>query len=811
MTTQLRQTLGSLQNRNRDLILAGEISHSVSQVRESDDLLTNAVELIRSRFDLYYTQVYLVDPTGRTLVLQAGTGTAGAELLQRNHRLPINLASINGTVAAERHPVIVSDTASSIIHRPNPLLPDTRSEMAVPLIAAQRVVGVLDLQSTQPGALTEDNLSVFEAIAGQLAVAIENAVLFAEAEQARAEVEAQARRLTKSGWREFLDAVNRGERLGYTFDQETLTPWTEPLPAASDPTVLDMPIVVTGEPIGRIQLERDAEADQSWDPADLSLVHSIASRVGTQVENLRLLAQAEQYRAEAEAAMRRLTREGWEALRTHAQLAPGYVYDLNEVKPLFEKNAGVSQDVLKHPLVVGDEPIGELAVDVEANDDETAEIIAAVAEQLSGHLESLRLSEQNAKRAHEMETVAEVSATTATLLDPDRLLYAVVDLAKERFGLYHAHIYLADAAWQTLLLAAGAGEVGRKMVAEEHAIAVEAERSLVARAARERQAVIVNDVRGEPDFLPNPLLPETRSEMAVPIIVGEKVLGVFDVQADKQNGFSKEDASIYSTLAAQVGVALQNARLYVEQASTVTQLRELDRLKSSFLANMSHELRTPLNSILGFSDVMLDGLDGPLTETMENDLKLINRNGQHLLSLINDVLDMAKITAGKMNLSFERFNVREVLEDVVNITAPLARDKALALQLEADASSDLEIEADHTRLRQVMINLVGNAIKFTEAGSVMISTERQNGYIRINVRDTGIGVPPEQAQMIFEEFSQVDTSTTRKTGGTGLGLPISRKLIELHHGRLWVESAGIRGEGSTFIIELPATREAKHD
>ncbi len=222
---------------------------------------------------------------------------------------------------------------------------------------------------------------------------------------------------------------------------------------------------------------------------------------------------------------------------------------------------------------------------------------------------------------------------------------------------------------------------------------------------------------------------------------------------------------------------------------------------------MSHELRTPLNSILGFSDVILDGLDGPLTDTMENDLKLISRNGQHLLSLINDVLDMAKITAGKMNLNVERFNLPEVLADVVNIASPLARDKSLALQL--DVPDTLEIDADRTRLRQVMINLVGNAIKFTETGGVTLTTVQQNGCIQIHVRDTGIGVSPEQAQLIFEEFSQVDSSTTRKTGGTGLGLPISRKLIELHGGQLWVESTGVRGEGSTFIVELPA--EVKHD
>ncbi len=267
-----------------------------------------------------------------------------------------------------------------------------------------------------------------------------------------------------------------------------------------------------------------------------------------------------------------------------------------------------------------------------------------------------------AKRAAELATVAEVSTTTAKTLEPDRLLQSVVDLSKEQFGLYHAHIYLADDAWSTLLLAAGAGEIGRQMVAEGHAIKMDTGKSLVARAARERNPIIVNDVHSEADFLSNPLLPDTHAEMAMPMIVGDKVLGVFDVQSDKLDGFTKEDANIYTTLAAQVAVALQNARLYAEQSATVTELRELDRLKTSFLANMSHELRTPLNSILGFSDVILEGLDGPVTEQMDNDLRLIGKNGQHLLHLINDVLDMSKIDAGRMNLQPEKFKLNDSLK-----------------------------------------------------------------------------------------------------------------------------------------------------
>jgi signal transduction histidine kinase len=291
--------------------------------------------------------------------------------------------------------------------------------------------------------------------------------------------------------------------------------------------------------------------------------------------------------------------------------------------------------------------------------------------------------------------------------------------------------------------------------------------------------------------------------MAVPMIAGDKVIGVFDVQADTANHFTEEDSNIYTTLAAQVAVALQNARLYVEQAATVTQLRELDKLKSSFLANMSHELRTPLNSILGFADVMLEGLDGPLTENMNNDLGLIQKNGQHLLHLINDVLDMAKIESGKMNLNVEKFNVHELLSDVTNITSSLAKEKSLALVIEANSDREVEINADKIRMRQVMINLVNNAMKFTDKGSVSIRVQRDNNNVLISVKDTGIGIPADHLETVFQEFSQVDTTTTRKAGGTGLGLPISRRLINMHSGRLWAESSGINGEGSTFYVTMP--------
>jgi signal transduction histidine kinase/HAMP domain-containing protein len=809
MVGQLRTLIGSLERRvaerTHGLELASEVGRAVSgRTADLQGMLNEAVTLISAQFDLYHTQIYLADPTGRSLILRAGTGEVGVELIRRGHQLAIGLGSLNGRAAAEKQAVIVADAASSPDFLPNPLLPETRSEMAVPLLAAGHVVGVLDMQSSRPGALNETNLPAFEILAAQLAIAIQNAALFAEAGQARAEVEDQVRRLTQEGWQGFMDAVRRKEVLGFAFDQ-TQAVQLEKEHLATDPAPgsLNVPLKVSGAEVGAIQVA--GEEGHSWSSEETELVRAAASQLAQHLENLRLLAQAEQYRTEAEQAVRRLTREGWEAYsQVRQEPASGYRYDLHEVQPLSGKKSGSGPDGgLQRPLVVNDEVIGELTVEADASQSDANALVAAVAEQLSSHLENLRLSEQNEKRAQEMETVAEVGATSAALLDPDALLQTVVDLTKARFGVYHVQVYLADQPWQMLLLAAGAGEVGRQLVAAQHTIPLTTEKSLVARAAREREPVIVDDVRGDPGFLPNPLLPETRSEMAVPMIVGDRVVGVFDVQADRLAGFSKDDASTYSTLASQVAVALQNSRLYAEQAASVTQLRELDRLKTSFLANMSHELRTPLNSILGFADVILNELDGPLTENMSTDLQLIHKNGQHLLSLINNVLDMAKIEAGKMSLTLEKFKLGDVLSDVVSLSLPMVNEKVLSLYVEEDSDEDTEVEADRIRIRQVMLNLVGNAIKFTEKGEISVRTDRAGDHMRIRVRDTGVGIPPDQQERIFQEFTQVDSSATRKVGGTGLGLPISRRLVEMHGGRLWLESTGVAGEGATFFVDLP--------
>ena len=212
-------------DRTHDLELAAEVGRTIAEkVENLSAMLTEATEMIRSRFNLYYTQVYLLDPSGQTINLRAGTGVAGQQLLQRRHHLLVSSSSLNGRAVSEKKPVIVADTAKSATFLPNPLLPNTRSEMAIPLIVGDKVLGVLDMQSEFTNALNEENLAAFQVLAGQLSVAIQNATLFAQSEDARKQVEDNVRQTTTVGWQDFLNGTDRGEKIGYVFDQTEVKP-----------------------------------------------------------------------------------------------------------------------------------------------------------------------------------------------------------------------------------------------------------------------------------------------------------------------------------------------------------------------------------------------------------------------------------------------------------------------------------------------------------------------------------------------------------------------------------------------------------
>ena len=619
--------------------------------------------------------------------------------------------------------------------------------------------------------------------------------------------------LEKVSWGEFLNAIDRDERIGFQYEQQEITPLTGEISESS--LGADALLRIGNETFGKIQLESEKELSDE----EKKVLASIAQQVSQHIENLRLIEQANQYRSEAEEASRQLTQQGWEEyLQTPDAPALGYIYDQKRVvaTDTFETLTNfVDADVVIQPISVRDEPIGQLTLtEIKDKSERTRNLLATVVDGLSAHIENLRLLDETErsrqqldKRAAELETVAQVSTAAAAIRDPKSLLRSVVDLTNYSFKLYHTSVYLVEkteGGEELLKLAAASGKTGHKMLKEEHFVKFKEKQNKLAQIAHSHDVYITNDLQDKnPVFLGHSYLPKTRSEMVIPMIVADQFIGIFDVKSENPNRFTEDDIRTYTTLASQTAVALQNAQLYEEQLATVERLRELDHLKSSFLANMSHELRTPLNSISGFTQVIMEGLDGPLTPEMEEDLGLINKNSNHLLSLINEVLDMAKIESGSLSVTMGPANLYAVLDDVTKSTRALARENDLTITLENNIPEDLIIMADDMRIKQVMINIIGNAMKFTHEGGVFIYSEATEDVIRVKVVDTGIGIPPDLLEAVFEAFSQVDTSTTRKAGGTGLGLPISKKFIEMHNGRLWAESSGIKGEGSVFILEIP--------
>jgi signal transduction histidine kinase len=296
----------------------------------------------------------------------------------------------------------------------------------------------------------------------------------------------------------------------------------------------------------------------------------------------------------------------------------------------------------------------------------------------------------------------------------------------------------------------------------------------------------------------------TRSVLAVPLLHEEQLVGGLVVTRRVPGAFTAEVVDLLRTFATQSALAIENARLFRELADKSRQLEAASQHKSEFLANMSHELRTPLNAIIGFSEVLGERLFGELNEKQEEYLKDIHASGQHLLSLINDILDLSKIEAGRMELELTDFDLPTAIDNALTLVRERAGRRGIALHQATD--EDLgQIRGDERKIKQVLLNLLSNAIKFTpDGGRIDVRARAVDGSIEVSVSDTGVGIATEDQEAVFEEFRQVGTAD-KKVEGTGLGLALSRKFIELHEGRIWVQSQV--GVGSTFTFTLPIRQE----
>jgi signal transduction histidine kinase len=286
----------------------------------------------------------------------------------------------------------------------------------------------------------------------------------------------------------------------------------------------------------------------------------------------------------------------------------------------------------------------------------------------------------------------------------------------------------------------------------------------------------------------------------VPLLREEEVIGTLTLTRKTPGEFSSEIVELLKTFATQSALAIQNARLFHEIEDKSRQLEAASQHKSEFLANMSHELRTPLNAIIGFSEVLAERMFGELNEKQDEYLKDIYSSGQHLLSLINDILDLSKIEAGRMELELADFSLPAAIDNALTLVRERASRRGIKLGSAIDDRVGM-IRGDERKVKQVLLNLLSNALKFTpEGGRIDVRAAMTDGMAEISVADTGVGIAPEDQEAIFEEFRQVGTAD-KKVEGTGLGLALSRKFIELHGGRIWVKSQ--LGEGTTFTFTLP--------
>ena len=330
--------------------------------------------------------------------------------------------------------------------------------------------------------------------------------------------------------------------------------------------------------------------------------------------------------------------------------------------------------------------------------------------------------------------------------------------------------------------------------------------SLFGRILLERKPVQIADVLADPEYAMRGLQKRAgfRTVLGVPLLREGVPIGLLSVNRTTVRPFTDKQIEVVTAFADQAAIAIENVRLFDEIQDKSRQLEIASQHKSQFLANMSHELRTPLNAILGYTELMADGAYGEPSEKMLGILKRLEANGRHLLGLINDVLDLSKIEAGQLVLELSDYSIQDIAQTVRSTLEPLAADKKLAFKVEV-APELPPGRGDGRRLTQVLINLVGNAIKFTDAGEVAIKAEANNGSFYVSVRDTGPGISAADQTKLFQEFQQADNAITKKKGGTGLGLAISKRIIEMHGGKIWVESQP--GQGSTFAFKLPVIVE----
>ena len=646
-----------------------------------------------------------------------------------------------------------------------------RAGLSVPMLRNGKAVGAISLGKAEAVPFSQRQIQLLTTFADQAVIAIENTRLFEELETRTHELQQSLEYQTATG--EVLSVISRSpSELQPVLDSIAET--------ASHLCQADFAYIY------RLEADRYRLAAINSTKADYVrwlTDHPISPGRGTLVGRVAL-----------------------EKLTVHIPdnvLDPEYIWSESRERGGFRTMLGVP--LIRDGVVVG--VIALVRGIVRPFSEKQIELATTFASQAVIAINNVGLFDEVAARNRDLTALGEVGRAVSSILDLKVVLKTIVDRAVELSGTDAGSIYYYRPEVGRFELGETSG-LDEDVVARFRQLDIALRQTGMGEAIAQREPVQIADLMKRPSNVLRDAALEAglRAALVVPLLGSERALGALVLQRRRIGEFPPSVVSLMQSFADQSAIALENARLFEEIARKGRELEIASQHKSQFVANMSHELRTPLAAILGYAELMQEGFYEPQGPKSLDALTRIRSNGKHLLGLINTVLDIAKIESGQFTLSMADYAMDGVIETVRVATEALAHNKRLALKTEVAASLPIGL-GDEQRLTQVLLNLVGNAIKFTDTGEVRITARSENAHFIVCVADTGPGIAPDQLTRVFEQFHQVDSSSTKKKGGTGLGLTIAKQIVEMHGGRIWVESEP--GRGASFLLQLPVRAESR--